>query len=84
MAINKSALGVSVVVLGVLAVVLGVVLVFVGPVVIDDQVVKVSSDDPDLDPNRGAESQVLGSSKVYFNTRSPLIHECRCLFNINI
>ncbi|XP_026210998.1 scavenger receptor class B member 1 isoform X5 [Anabas testudineus] len=46
MAINKSALGVSVVVLGVLAVVLGVVLVFVGPVVIDDQVVKNTVLDP--------------------------------------
>lgn len=43
MSIRRSKVGFALVVVGVLSVVLGVVLVFVGPIIIDGQVVKVSS-----------------------------------------
>lgn len=41
MAVNKSTLGVALMVLGVLAAIIGIIVVFVGPLIIDDQVVKV-------------------------------------------
>lgn len=43
MEINKSKVAIGFIVAGVLAVIFGTLLAFVGPIIIDDQIVKVSS-----------------------------------------
>ncbi len=43
MAVNKAKVAIGFIVVGVLTVIFGTVLTFVGPIIIDDQIVKVSS-----------------------------------------